>query len=450
MTDGGTPRLEVARVKDQRPDAESVNLADLLNVLWRRRLLVAGLTLCGLLAGVVYGLVVTPLYRATAHVRPGITAFTPEGGPVRDWRLKDITTWFQSGMYLPELRRQLGWGPDRYPIIRAEFIPQGLQGIQGGNIITLRTLDADPRQAETILHAAVAAFNAYAQADTVSNQLQLTARGLEVQVAGLRTQRRNIENRRLGLDLDIGAAVAESSQAITDLARVDLEMERIEGQSRRSRRGLVSLADEAGSLRGGIAELEDAIVRLRREAERSDAAGENGGGAGAAAGAPSWLLPALRGSVAQSLNEAVRGRAALQEQLTRSLVMADSLRQQLMVDSLAIEGLQLRKRIEIPNRMVALHRDIENLRLERDQRLPVQLEEVDNLIREKQVQLAALAPMERVGHVQVSERPVRPRKLRAVGILTGLALLGAVGLAFVWDYVARHRDAIFAPRARGG
>jgi len=43
----------------------------------------------------------------------------------------------------------------------------------------------------------------------------------------------------------------------------------------------------------------------------------------------------------------------------------------------------------------------------------------------------------------VSDRPVRPRPLRAILILVLAGGAGGVCLAFIWDYVSAHRREIF-------
>ena len=57
-----------------------------------------------------------------------------------------------------------------------------------------------------------------------------------------------------------------------------------------------------------------------------------------------------------------------------------------------------------------------------------------------------VAPQEQVGQVFVSEKQVRPRKMRAMAILTLLAFCGSLGLVFVVEYVVVNREEITRQR----
>ena len=69
----------------QTEDRFVFTLPALLNILFRWRGLIAVLTVLGLIAGIGYGIVVKPLYRASVQIRPGIVAYTQQGDPLRGW-----------------------------------------------------------------------------------------------------------------------------------------------------------------------------------------------------------------------------------------------------------------------------------------------------------------------------------------------------------------------------
>jgi len=156
-------------LENQEQDFEIINLSGILNILWRRRLMILALTLVGFIAGIGYGIVTNPLYRATAQIRPGITGFTPNGGPFRANMIKDVVRWYNTGLYGPELKKIMGLPEDTYrPDISANFIPKAI-GIQGGDIITLMTLSESPESAEEILNSSIQAFINFTLADTIGN-----------------------------------------------------------------------------------------------------------------------------------------------------------------------------------------------------------------------------------------------------------------------------------------
>ena len=71
-------------------------------------------------------------------------------------------------------------------------------------------------------------------------------------------------------------------------------------------------------------------------------------------------------------------------------------------------------------------------------------QEIETEIREREVKLSTLAPLQRVGRTMVSNKPVRPRPLRATLILVFLGVIGGLALGLGWDYVDRNRREIFA------
>ena len=121
-----------------------LTLASLLNILWRRRWLILLPPALGLVVGILYGLFGTRRWEAVATIRPGITAFSPEGGGFRQWQLKDITKFYENMLYRHDLVERLQLAPRARPVIKAEFVAQGLQNLQGGDVVTLSTTATSP------------------------------------------------------------------------------------------------------------------------------------------------------------------------------------------------------------------------------------------------------------------------------------------------------------------
>ncbi len=393
-----------------------MTLASVLNVLWRRKWLVFGLTGCGLLLGVVYGQVVTPLYRATATVRPGITAYAVDGGPVREWFLKDVTHWFQRRMYLDYVQQELNLPEEKHIMIGADFILRGLQNIQGGNVITLTILDPDPQQAEAILVTAISAFNAYAVTDTISSQIELTRSGLVIQMASLENRKDLVASKRAKLDLDIAVARAESSQVESQMELLDLAIQKRRVAKDFYKHHLATLSAESLA----IAQQQQSMLEA-------------------------W--PANPAVANDNFGDLVQGSLQIQARRYENQALADSIRYEMELNEITLRELRIKRDQELEIKKANLHRQVENLRLERDRVLAHEEAGLNNEIREKQAQLAMLAPIQKVGQIQVSHKPVRPRRLRAISILTALSLLGSLVVAFTWEYVSTHREEIFRPRA---
>lgn len=433
---GPAPRVVEAHGSDE------ISLAQILAILWRRKAIVLVLTVLGLAAGFVYGRMVTPLYLGTATVRPGITAFTPQGGPVREWRLKDITRWYDRRLYAEGVGEAIGapsgaWAGE----IRSDFIARGSQSLQGGDIVTLTALAPSAEQARQVLDASIEAFKKYALSDSVSNGLALTRTGLELQIADKRNKLKDIETRKALLDLDIQKARNDLQEIQIDQQVFDLKVRRLEASAQFREDGIGDLDEEIASMRAGLAEVDRAIGELRQDQPlRGDAdslltrAGSDPVSALALAG-----MLADRGSAIERLLDSLDARSAVRY----SEMLADSLRYHRELDALSIEELDLERRKELTRRQLDTELQISRLEIERDQKLEFERRSLQQGIRSDEAQLAMLSPLEKVGRTVATDGPIRPRRMRAILLLGLVGLIGSICLAFVWDYLSRYRSEIF-------
>ena len=162
--------------------AAVLSVGGVLNILYRRRLLIVGATALGLAAGIAYGVVVKPLYRATAQVRPGIVAYNAEGGPIRETALEDLVGWFDKKLYWRDLQKQEGFTTTKVaPIIVAEFVPT-LNFVAGGDVVTLTNLARSPDRARETLVRSIDSYNNQASLDSLGSSLYLTRRGARLRM----------------------------------------------------------------------------------------------------------------------------------------------------------------------------------------------------------------------------------------------------------------------------
>ncbi|MHB8079522.1 MAG: Wzz/FepE/Etk N-terminal domain-containing protein [Candidatus Krumholzibacteriia bacterium] len=429
-------------VRGPVPGGEA-SLASLLGILWRRRAIVVGLTAAGLAAGIAYILVVAPLYRATASVRPGITAFTERGDPVREWKLKDITYWFGRRMYGDALRAAFGWSRGQpAPVIDAEFIPRGSQNIQGGDVITLQVLDTDPQRAVRILDGAIDAFNVFAVADTTVSGMALTRAGLEVQIANLRNDQDKLLTKKERLALTITDAEQELAGVAANRQRVELELTNI-AAANRFRRSLLAVAEEqAGAAVRSREDLEQTLQRLTAAAGRPTLPADSLAATLAQRGLAPWLIESLRRGDAADVGSAAVSELALRRFEQRNRALADSLRYEIDLAQGAVTDLKLKRDVDLEKNRVAAVGRIDDLKLQQDREVATERMTLEQAIRGKRAQLSVLSPLERIGRTQVTIRPVRPRRLRAVILLTLAGGLASLAAALGWDYLAAHRDEI--------
>jgi len=412
-------------LENQEQDFEIINLSGILNVLWRRRKMIIALTLVGLILGIGYGFVTKPLYRATAQIRPGITSFTPGGGPVRGWMIKDIVHWYKNGIYGPELKKDLGLAEDVYrPVITADFIPKAI-GVQGGNVITLENLSESPEDAISVLQSSIDVFTRYANADSTSNVIVLTIRGLNERV--------------IQLERDIEDLAIKEHEYELDISQANLELWAIEIAEKRF--ALKMARTEAlGVMRGdGILFLEKDIETASKLVDEMEImlSGFNSGSNSAT----------VNSRLAEN-NELLAGifssTVSAQGEIKHSSMLADTLRYQKNLIDINTDDLVLRKQLEIDNKKTLKQQEIDRLVIKRDRNLKNKRYRLTDQIKSLKEKKKMLAPIEKIGNISSTIKPVRPRKARAAALLTLAALFGSVVLAFVLEYFSKHKDEIFA------
>ena len=391
----------------------------LLNVLWRRRWLILVVTAMGVLAGVVYGVVTEPLYRATAIVRPGIVSYGNEGAPVREWRHKDVVNWFDRQLYWSELREQAFLKDYKIaPRILTEFLPAGGLYQQSGDIIVLEHLAPQPGFAVLIIDEAIATFNRQAGADTAASTLNLTKIGLEEQIAQLRSQQGllEVEQERIALQM--------AMQERSDLRLAGRQAQ--ETVAADHQRALAVLGGGmAARTDSALASKRDHLHGMRRELGAMQ---------------EQRTSPAV-GQYAQAV-------AALDLHAFAVQAHADSVRAMVARTGAMVRHHELQRDEIMQQQRLAVQDSLRMLSLAQQRALPLQIARLEHEIRSLEGRQSMLTPLERIGPTQVTERPVRPRKLRAISILTMLAFGSSLFLALVFEYVSHNRAVIFARSER--
>lgn len=433
---------------DATPDG-LISLAGLLNVLWRRRWLIVVVTAAGLLAGGIYLLTHAPLYQAVGTVRPGITNYNDRDQPERSWQIKDIVRWYKRGMYGPGLNKLLGKPDDHYrPDIMADFIPRGV-GIQGGDIVTLTTLSTSPEEATQIIEGSIHAFNQYAEINAAGNNISLARKSLQHKIDKLKNDRDEIDTKKALLDLQISSKRQELDGVEVDAKKLVLQdKEYAVNDTLRSRKA-GDLSDRIGQMESGLKQMDVYLARLKeKEARQGDLDSVM-----ARMPTPDQL-PFVWWDMAQD-KTAIAGRLLLSTLDANSQVTADRIQEADLLATNQVQDLKRRELLleqnyDLKKRRTEIDSDITEMEINRDRTLKHDLQNIDNQILQLQSQIDVLTPLEQIGDVTVSNRPVRPRKLRAVGLLTLAGLIGGLLLACCWEYVSRNRDEIFrseAPRS---
>lgn len=427
--------------------ARPLTLPLILNILYRSRGLVAAVALLGLLAGVLYSFFAPRMYEATGQIRPGVVAYSGDGTPLREVALKDVVLWFRTKLYWPTMRELPGYDEDAVaPVIDAEFIPAGVQFDAGGDVITLTAFDKSAARAVTTLDEAVKAFNARAEEDTLRGSIALTRGGALVRRAKVEADIEFLAAKEARNALAIEAQERELEQLETRAARLDLELERL-ARNRASRERAVELTESEATAAGE--RLTDARALLAKALAREDGTVTGGGGrVGDNDAVTEVLLQTASREQAARVGDLLVTVNDLSAAIYAHTLRADSLRDAIDRIDVEIADLELQKTVDLVKLQADIQAAISELRIVAEHDLPLERARLEADRQAVQVQIDQLTPLERVGRITVSAKPVRPRKLRATGILTGLALAGGIFLAFAREYYRRNRTEILAPGER--
>lgn len=427
--------------------ASVLSVGGVLNILYRRRATVLGLAALGLCAGVAYGIVVKPLYRATAQVRPGIVAYNAEGNPIRETALEDIVGWFDKALYWREFQEQPEFADLRTaPVILAEFVPS-LNFVQGGDVITLNNLSRSRDQARAVLDRGIEAYNRQAQVDSLGSSLHLTRRNARLKMERLTQDMARIDAERERAQLRIDEQKRELEMVAMERRTVELDLQRLAEENAWRARAAGDLRAESQAARGRVGEAEKLLVRTLET--------EHDTGAGLATGQADGpvaevLLQSASREQAGRVGELLATVNHISHSAVNSAVRADSLEAVIKANDLEMKRLRLVLEIELAKKRADVEQKIRDLGIVLERDLPRELAVLEADRQAEKTKLELATPLQRVGSIAVSEKPVRPRKLRAAAILTFLGLSGGVALALAWEYLENNRAVITAARRPGG
>lgn len=421
----------------------AISLPEFLNIFWRGRWWIVAVTLLGALAGVAYGLIVKPLYLGTVQVRPGIVTYNAAGDPIRGWALKDVVQWFETGRFWGGMKEQSEFADwTGAPIIHAEFIPIGLQFSPGGNIITLTHLSRDPANCDLVLQRAIDSFNSQAMADTNDTDIALALERGRLRIEDYRNDIRKLAGDEERARVDIATQQGELSLLEAEAQRIELERQRLEAQKTWRRNAIGIATTDLDSARSRLGQAR----RLLEVALESEELQGGGTGAGATTGDPvtTILLSSARREQAGRVVQLLDSIGRLEKYLFDGQVKVDTLNARIASIDLQLRDLGLEKEVGLAQKRRRVENQIQVLGIRLDRDIPHERTRLEHLLTEEEVKMSKLEALEQISPIQVTDRPVRPRKMRAVIILAGLAFFASLGLVLVREYFLRNRDAILA------
>lgn len=420
----------------------AISLPEFLNIFWRGRWWILAVTLLGALAGLTYGFVVKPLYQGTVQVRPGIVTYTSAGDPIRGWALKDVVQWFDTQRFWGGMKSEPEFADWKgAPIIRAEFIPVGLQFSPGGNVITLTTLSRDRAACDLILGRAIASFNTQAMADTNDTDIALAVERSRLRIRDYRNDIEKLTGDEERARVEITSRQGELALVEAEGARIELERQRLEEQKVWRRNAIAMAASDLDSARSRLAQSRRLLEIALQTEELSG--GSIGGDLGTDP-VTTILLSSARREQAGRVVQLLESVGRLERYLFDGQVKVDTLGARIAAIDLRLRDLKLEQEVDLVQRRRKIDNQIKLLDIQIERDLPHERNRLQHQVTEEELKISKLEALEQVSPIQVSDRPVRPRKQRAVMILTGLAFFASLGLVLVREYFLRNREAILA------
>jgi len=430
--------------QNQQNDGALLTVSGLLNIFYRGRMIVAGLTVLGLIAGVAYGIIVKPLYRATGQVRPGVVSYKPDGRPNREWALEDIVNWFSNFLYWKDFREMPEFADlESAPVIDAAFIPS-LNFVAGGNVITLTNLAVDPAVAVRTLDRSIAVFNQQAMADSMGSSLHLTLRRGRSMMRKLRRDIDLVDSKGDRINLEIAQQRRELTMVDLDKKEMELDLQALEAAN-------VWIAEAVAASRHDVGVAQERLVEAEKVlavvlGHEQDSPGTQGDPSASSDPVSAVLRQTATRELAGRVSELLMTTSDLTMSISEQTIHADSLTARIKSNELEIGRIRLMQDIKVAKDKADIEQKIEDLKITLDKDLPHERDVLKNELETEQMKVELISPLERVGTISVSEKPVRPRKLRAAAISTILAFMGSLFVVLVWEFFRNNRAAITASR----
>ncbi|MEN8008611.1 MAG: Wzz/FepE/Etk N-terminal domain-containing protein [Candidatus Krumholzibacteriota bacterium] len=428
----------------QTEDRYLFTLPALLNILFRGRWIIAAVTALGLLAGIGYGIVVKPLYLAAVQIRPGIVAYTEQGGPIRGWVREDIVNYFESSLFWQDMREDERFADlEVPPVVRAEFVASAIQFMAGGDVITLTNLDTDRERAGAILEGAMAAFNSQGFGDTLSSDLNLTRKGIEVRMRGINHDIDLVQAKEDKISLEIEQMQGEQKLIEYERKKLDLDLKTLAEENAWRRRAAENAQVEVATAKERLQAAEAMLETVLRTETGAAGGGDSGGNTNDPVG--EVLKQTASREQAGRVGDLLLTVNELSNTIYEGGVKADSLLARVVANEQEMERLNLVGELVLAKRETDVRQRIGDLRIQLEKELPHERAMLETDLQGERVKLDNIAPLEQVGRISVSDNPVRPRKMRAMTILTVLAFFGSLALVFLREFFLVNREEITRP-----
>jgi hypothetical protein len=260
--------------------------------------------------------------------------------------------------------------------------------------------------------------------------------------------------RGISHDIDLVAAMEAKVSVEIEMAKNELKI--VQYERKKLELDRKTLAEEnawrARAAANALAEVEAAQKRLASAEEMLSQAleAEKNGPGGTNAGSGDPVVEVLKQTASREqagrVGELLMTVNALSSSIYEGTVKADSLQARIKTNEQEILRLELVGELVLVKNESDINQRIIDLKIKLNKELPHDRSMLQTNLEAEMVKQDIISPLEQVGRISVSDKPVRPRKLRAAAILTILAFCGSLVLVFVIEYLRVNRKEITRTR----
>ena len=373
------------------PVEDEIDIADLLAVFWRHRLLIVVVTLSVIAVGAVYSITSTPLYEIDAQVRPGVTSYTSKYKEKRSITPAAIKYWFSKKAYVSYFNNTSGKKYEkRIPSIRATTN-------RNSRIINLLLYWPGDKEGKFLLEKALEAFS-YTFKKNLKGEIAIGKNRLQQKIGQLKLQLQQIENTKNKLK---GGIKEKENKILLLQKRLDI-LKKYKKEKEKTEKYVKTHLKE-------VYKNTDQFIKLRKEMIT----------AGTLADVDKFTLLMLSNIVQQNISYASnleKRISTIEKEINDSIIQEMQLKSEINKIRLTIAQLRSRLSKELPIKEQALEKQIDIIKSE----------------------INSLQPLEIVQSPFSSPGPVKPRKklIMALSAVLGLFMaLLAAGLKEFWEHV---------------
>ena len=422
-------------------EEDEIDLLSLLATLLKRKKIIAGFTIFAAVISAVYAaFIITPKYKVSALVAPGIIGFQEDGSPIHASTLTDIQQWLGSGGYIDDMLLKLP--PDA--MVRGMIPGPGSLDTsmpRNGQIMTVNLYTPEPEKGrqilKTILDILANSQNSYVYAKEnlgkqlldLNEQLENWDIGQTRHLSAVEKAEKQIAIMKNDMELLKHSHELAIGKGEREIALMGKDLERLEKE-------IQAMSKTAERLDLQIQEINANTLKIRMQRDRiTETEDEN-----------NLAMLMYSNIIQQNMDSAIRLEQLL-NQLESNILeqMQQYSAKQVEIknrksDLENIKEKQALDRLKAKKNLENSELDLEDLKKSQTRELELSKNEIKRQITVLDSQMALLKPLTIVQNPMSSPGPVKPDKKKIIALATIMGIFFGIMAAFMVEYYVRNKD----------